>query len=117
MISTQVLANCIEELHNITKVDLCVYDADGIEVVSTFDNEEVTGDMIRYFIASPADSQVIGIHHLLKVSEEGELLYALVARGSGDEATWLVKLRSASCCSCRVLIRSVLTGITFSRIC
>lgn len=61
MISTQVLANCIEELHNITKVDLCVYDADGIEVVSTFDNEEVTGDMIRYFIASPADSQVIGI--------------------------------------------------------
>ncbi len=47
MISTQVLANCIEELHNITKVDLCVYDADGIEVVSTFDNEEVTGDMSR----------------------------------------------------------------------
>ena len=34
MISTQVLANCIEELHNITKVDLCIYDADGIEVVS-----------------------------------------------------------------------------------
>ena len=92
MISTQVLANCIEELHNITKVDLCVYDADGIEVVSTFDNEEVTGDMIRYFIASPADSQVIGIHHLLKVSEEGELLYALVARGSGDESYMVGKI-------------------------
>ena len=92
MISTQVLANCIEELHNITKVDLCVYDADGIEVVSTFDNEEVTGDMIRYFIASPADSRVIGIHHLLKVSEEGELLYALVARGSGDESYMVGKI-------------------------
>ena len=92
MISTQVLANCIEELHNITKVDLGVYDADGIEVVSTFDNEEVTGDMIRYFIASPADSQVIGIHHLLKVSEEGELLYALVARGSGDECYMVGKI-------------------------
>ena len=92
MISTQVLANWIEELHNITKVDLCVYDADGIEVVSTFDNEEVTGDMIRYFIASPADSQVIGIHHLLKVSEEGELLYALVARGSGDESYMVGKI-------------------------
>ena len=61
-------------------------------MVSTFDNEEVTGDMIRYFIASPADSQVIGIHHLLKVSEEGELLYALVARGSGDESYMVGKI-------------------------
>ena len=48
--------------------------------------------MIRYFIASPADSQVIGIHHLLKVSEEGELLYALVARGSGDESYMVGKI-------------------------
>ena len=48
--------------------------------------------MIRYFIASPADSQVIGIHHLLKVLEEGELLYALVARGSGDESYMVGKI-------------------------
>ena len=61
-------------------------------MVSTFDNEEVTGDMIRNFIASPADSQVIGIHHLLKVSEEGELLYALVARGNGDESYMVGKI-------------------------
>ena len=92
MISTQVLANCIEELHNITKVDLCVYDADGIEVVSTFDNEEVTGDMIRYFIASPADSQVIGVHHLLKIRDEAELLYVLVARGMTDDVYMVGKI-------------------------
>ena len=92
MISTQVLANCIEELHNITKVDLCVYDADGIEVVSTFDNEVVTGDMIRYFIASPADSQVIGVHHLLKIRDEAELLYVLVARGMTDDVYMVGKI-------------------------
>ena len=35
---------------------------------------------------------MIGIHHLLKVSEEGELLYALVARGSGDESYMVGKI-------------------------
>lgn len=92
MVSTQILANCIEELHNITKVDLCIYDADGLEVVSTFENEEVTGDMVRNFIFSPADSQVIGMNHLLKVSEEGELVYALIARGIGDESYMVGKI-------------------------
>lgn len=92
MVSTQILANCIEELHNITKVDLCIYDADGLEVVSTFENEEVTGDMVRNFIVSPADSQVIGMNHLLKVSEEGELVYALIARGIGDESYMVGKI-------------------------
>lgn len=92
MISTQILANCIEELHNITKVDLCIYDADGLEVVSTFENEEVTGDMVRNFIFSPADSQVIGMNHLLKVTEEGELVYALIARGNGDESYMVGKI-------------------------
>lgn len=86
MVATQILANCMEELHSITKVDLCIYDADGLEVVSTFENEEVTGDMIRNFIFSPADSQVIGTNHLLKVSEDGELVYVLIARGNGDES-------------------------------
>lgn len=92
MVATQILANCIEELHSITKVDLCIYDADGLEVVSTFENEEVTGNMIRNFILSPADSQVIGMNHLLKVMEEGELVYALIARGSGDESYMVGKI-------------------------
>ena len=92
MISTQVLANCIEELHNITKVDLCIYDPDGIEVVSTFENEAVTEDMIRNFLSSPADSQVIGSQHLLKVSEDGEVIYAVVACGNGDESYMVGKI-------------------------
>ena len=94
MISTQVLANCIEELHNITKVDLCVYDADGIEVVSTFDNEEVTGDMIRYFIASPADSQVLSGFQFFKVFDEHQLEFVILARGDSDDVYMVGKIAS-----------------------
>lgn len=86
MISTQVLSNCIDELHGITKVNLCIYDSDGLEVVSTFENAEITGDMIRNFIASPADSQVIGKNHLLKITDDDELVYILVACGTNDDS-------------------------------
>lgn len=86
MVSTQVLTNCIEELHAITKVELCIYDSDGIEVASTFENTEISGEMVRNFILSPADSQVIGKNHLLKITEDMELVYILIAFGSNEDA-------------------------------
>ena len=38
--------------------------------------------MLKGFAQSPADSQVIGMDHLLKITDEGELVYVLVARGA-----------------------------------
>ena len=73
MISTQVIATSIEELRAITRVDLCVYDSDGTVVASTFDGNDIQTTLIRNFVDSPADSQVIGIDHLLKILDEGEL--------------------------------------------
>lgn len=92
MVSAQILTNCIEELHGITKVDLCVCDADGLEVASTFEDMEITGDMIRNFISSPADSQVIGKNHLLKITDEGELIYILIACGTNDDSYMVGKI-------------------------
>ena len=89
MISTQVIATSIEELRAITRVDLCVYDSDGTVVASTFDGNDIQTTLIRNFVDSPADSQVIGIDHLLKILDEGELVYVLVARGSSDD-TYLI---------------------------
>ena len=34
--------------------------------------------MVMSFAASPADSQVIGVYHLLKILDEGEIIYILV---------------------------------------
>lgn len=85
MISSQTIQTSIDELKAIAKVDLCVYDLSGALVASTTTQLDITADLISGFANSPADSQVIGIHHLLKIIDEGELLYILVAKGSGED--------------------------------
>lgn len=92
MISSQIIQTSIEELKAITKVDLCVYDLTGILVASTTDQIDITSDFISGFANSPADSQVIGQHHLLKIMDEGELLYILVAKGMSDDVYMVGKI-------------------------
>lgn len=92
MVSTQVLTNCIEELKGITRVNLAVFGTDGDVVTATFDCDDVASKMIRDFAQSPADSQVIGTDHLLKIVDEDEVLYILIARGSNDEAYLIGKI-------------------------
>ena len=85
MISGQVIQNSIDDLKNITKVDLGVFDLEGQTVAATFDLERLTTELIHNFAVSPADSQVIGDRHLLKIYDEDELQYILVAKGSSDD--------------------------------
>lgn len=92
MISAQVIATSIEELRTITKVDLCVFAPDGTVIASTFDHKDIKAELIKNFTDSPADSQVIGMDHLLKISDEGELAYVLIARGSSEDAYMIGKI-------------------------
>lgn len=92
MISSQVIQTSIDELKAITKVDLCVFDVNGQPIASTTDMREVSGSLVSGFAGSPADSQVIGPHHLLKILDEGELLYILVAKGTSDDAYMVGKI-------------------------
>jgi len=92
MISAQVIATSIEELRSITRVDLCVFDPEGTVIASTFDSKDIEAALIRNFVDSPADSQVIGIDHLLKIMDEGELAYVLVARGSSEDTYVIGKI-------------------------
>ncbi|MBQ9926704.1 MAG: helix-turn-helix domain-containing protein [Lachnospiraceae bacterium] len=92
MISAQVITNSIEELRAITRVDLCVYDPDGRVIATTFDTKDIKASLIKDFVESPADSQVIGACHLLKILDEGELAYVLVARGNSDDTYVIGKI-------------------------
>ena len=67
-------------------MDLGVFDLEGQTVAATFDLEGLTTELIHNFAVSPADSQVIGDRHLLKIYDEDELQYILVAKGSSDDA-------------------------------
>ncbi len=92
MISSQTIQTSIDELKAITKVDLCVYDLSGAMVASTADTMNITAELISGFANSPADGQVIGAYHLLKIWDEGELLYVLVSKGSGEDAYMIGKI-------------------------
>lgn len=86
MISSQIIQTSIEELKNITKVDLGVYELSGVPVATTMEKMDISAGMISTFADSPADSQVIGNCHLMKIYDDNELLYVVIACGAADDA-------------------------------
>lgn len=92
MISSQTIQTSIDELKAITKVDLGVFEPSGAVVASTLDRVDIKENLVAGFAASPADSQVIGSHHLLKILDEGELLYILMATGTGEDVYMVGKI-------------------------
>lgn len=92
MISAQIIQTSLEELKAITKIDLGVYNVSGAVVATTMEKSDISREMIRGFADSPADSQIIGVHHLLKIFDEDELLYILVARGMSDDVYMVGKV-------------------------
>ena len=92
MITNQVIQTSLDELRAITKVELCVCDLNGSVVASTLPNPDIRKDLISSFAASPADSQIIGSSHLLKILDEGETVYILLAQGLNDDVYMVGKI-------------------------
>ena len=85
MISNQILQNTIDGLKSISRVDLCVVDADGKIVAKTFDDaRECLADAIA-FIDSPAESQVVNGYQFFKVVDDNNLEYVLLVKGTSDD--------------------------------
>lgn len=92
MISSQVIKTSIEELKMISKIDLGVWDLEGKVVAATFEPDDISPALISGFADSPADSQVIGPHHLMKVLDEEEVLFILDAKGISEDAYMIGKI-------------------------
>ena len=92
MISSQVLQNAIDELRSIPRIDLCVFDPEGRTVVSTFNGDDISTDMVRLFNDSAADSQVIQGYHFFKIFDDQVVEYILVARGSSEDTYMIGKV-------------------------
>ncbi len=86
MISNQMIQTSLDELKAITKVDLSVYEPGGVLVAATSANADVTAELVAGFAESLAESQVISNQHLMKIYDDGELLYVIVAKGMSDDA-------------------------------
>ena len=70
MVSNQVLQNTIDGIRDITRLEICIMDADGREVVSTAPVFEEASRAIPDFAVSPADSQSAGHFQFFKVLED-----------------------------------------------
>ena len=92
MISNQVIQNSIDELRAITKVDLGVFDVEGLKVATTVDEIDISRDIIENFASSPADSQVVQGHQFFKIYDELQVEYVLVAKGSSDDVYMIGKM-------------------------
>lgn len=92
MISNQVIQTSIDELKAITKVDIYIFDQDGGKVASTAEEMTISRDIIVNFVGSPADSQVVGGYHFLKILDDGEVAYVLAARSANDDAYMVAKI-------------------------
>ena len=92
MISNQIIQTSIEELRAITKVEIYVFDLDGMKVASTTDEIEISHEIITGFAVSPADSQVVGGYHFLKVMDDSEIAYVLAAKSANDDAYMVAKI-------------------------
>ncbi len=85
MITNQVIERCLGELSQLTKVAFAVYEVSGERVMATDPSVQLSENVLSSFVQSPADSQIIGDCHLLKVLDDGDVSYVLVAKGSGAE--------------------------------
>lgn len=92
MISSQVIKTSIEELKAISKIDLGVWDLEGKVVAATFEPDDISPALIAGFADSPADSQVMGTHHLMKVLDEEEVLFILDAKGVSEDTYMIGKI-------------------------
>ena len=92
MISNQIIQTSIDELKAITKVDIYVYDTDGVRIAATEETSDISRTIVTSFVTSPADSQVVSGCHFLKVLDDGEVAYVLAARGGNDDAYMIGKI-------------------------
>ena len=92
MITNQIIQQTLDSLNDITKIDFALYDAEGFVVAKTGAEKEVSSDFIRSFAVSDADSEAIGSNFLLKVYDEGDVAYILIAKGSMSEVATYSKI-------------------------
>ena len=89
MISNQILQNTIDGLKGITRIDLCIIDVEGKVLAATFPETEQYIEPARAFVNSPADSQVVSGCQFIKVFDDYQLEYILLANGD-SEAVYMV---------------------------
>ncbi|MBP5600677.1 MAG: helix-turn-helix domain-containing protein [Lachnospiraceae bacterium] len=92
MISNQILQTTIDGLKSIARVELCVVDTEGKEVVSTTSHMNNVSKAAREFAMGPADSQEIQGYQYFKIYDEQLVEYILIVAGTGEDVYTIGKM-------------------------
>lgn len=92
MLSNHKLQMTMEEIKDISRIDLALYSDKGKLLASTYQQKEDMEEAICLFASSMAESQMLSGCHFFKVLIESELEYILLARASSEEAYMIGRL-------------------------
>ncbi len=94
MITNQVIQETIEEVHAIAKSEFMVKDSVGSTVAATKGASDTDRAIVLSFVQSQADTQEMKGKLLLKIYDEDQLLYVLIAE-KGDDLFVIGKILAA----------------------
>lgn len=92
MLSNHKIQTAVEEIKEISRTDLALYDDKGKQIAATFEPEEEVRNEIGSFFESMAESQMLLGCHFFKVVIEDEVEYVLIAKSVTEEAFMVGRL-------------------------
>lgn len=92
MISNHKIQSALEEIKEISKIDLSLYTEKGKPVAATFEPEGNMEHAVTAFAESMAESQMLAGCHFFKVIVEGEVEYILLTKASAEDSYMVGRL-------------------------
>ena len=92
MISNHKIQAALDEIKDISRMDLALYTEKGKLVASTFEPEGDLEHVIASFAESMAESQMLAGCHFFKVIVEGEVEYILLTKSTAEDAYMVGRL-------------------------
>lgn len=92
MVTNHKLQLTLDEIKEISRIDLALFNEKGKMLAATYDVEDNLEEAIILFADSMAESQMLSGSHFFKVLVENELEYILLAKAGGEEAYMIGRL-------------------------
>lgn len=92
MLSNHRLQEVLEEIADISRIGLILYDEKGKLLASSGETEAEMSHEVEQFARSMAESQILSGYHFFKVAVDQEVEYILLAKANYDEAYMVGRL-------------------------
>lgn len=92
MLSNHKIQSALEEISDISRMEMAVYSEEGRLLAAAFDQQESFKSLVADFASSMAESQSFADVHLFKVAAEEEAACVLLVKSSAEEAYMVGRL-------------------------